>query len=676
MKWDGVVPSISLPGCVAILSYLVLYLTSWVLFVAALLFDFTISFTLSMTDLVNSFSVIQYGWEVFRNLINLFFILILVFISISTILQVDSYGYKKLLGKLVIAAILINFSMFFTKVIIDVSNITALVFYKQIMIEADANSSDAKAGDNAVSKGLVDASAGASNLTNNKLSLGIMNALGLQTIWGVAKDTGGGSPLGTASETSNNPAVNSGGAIAEKGGAGVGLNPWKMTLVGLGGSIFILMLSFIFFAASFMFLARTAVLIMLMVTSPIAFAANILPQTSGLSSRWWKRLNSAVLFAPVYMLLMFVTLKMVWGRGDKINDLLAIFSNNGDYGMSSVFFFFLLCFMLVMCLTAAASIGTVGAKTMNAWGKSLGTKAKKFASTRATAPVSYLADRASKSSILSRLPGGGMLLQGADKLAQSKLGGSSSYRSRVDADKKMYQARGDLIKKARTGELIRRAGETDDLFIKRKKAQEKEGGEAQREYFGINKNKFTNEVTSNSFNKGKQLAMQEIISKGMSAKEGAFADIENKVKKDALSALKEVDEVFGELGEDAAEISDFITKIENAPEKSSSMDLKGLNTVMEKITLPITRLASQISLNNQNAAALRAQAASLSAGDPALQIIEDRLKDLGKENFHLKNQRNKIKKASDGVEKNINRWQENDARRGTNSAIVENKPAK
>ena len=484
--WGGINVGFSLPGCIAIFSYFVLYLTSWILLVAASLFDYTIGYSLSMTDIVNSFSAIQYTWEVFRNLINLFFILILIFISISTILQVDAYGQKKLLGKLVLAAILINFSMFFTKVIIDVSNITALVFYKQIMLNADKKAGGVAAGDNAVSKTAVAAQSGASDMTNNHLALGIMNALGMQTVWGVAKNSKSGSTEAGATNVAkgsagNNPATNPSNTPAgTTGSAPVVLNPWNMILVGFGGSVFILILSFVFLAAAFMFLIRTAVLIILLMTSPIAFAANVLPQTSKLSASWWKRLTSAVLFAPVYMILMFITLKMLWGRSDNITNLLSMFSDNGapgwTAGLNSVFFFFLLCMMLGMTLTSAASIGAMGSTTMQKWGKDLSTGAKKraknFAINRTTAVPSRLADMASRSTLLGKMATsdsaigrfiGSRTLQGADAMAKSKLGGSSSYRDRVKEKEKGIEARAKLAE----ANIKKRPGESDIEYYNR-----------------------------------------------------------------------------------------------------------------------------------------------------------------------------------------------------------------
>ena len=496
---------VSVPGCIAIGSYEVLYLTSWVLFVAAMAFDWTIQWSLSMYDIINSFKAIQYGWETLRNVINLFFILILVYIAIATILRIENYGYEKLLSKLVIAAFLINFSMFFTKIIIDASNITAIVFYKQIMV-------DAKIAGSAGSSGAA-GSATASASQNNYLSLGIMNALGLQSVWGVVNNTK--NPTGTTGTTpaaGNNPAVTAGNSIATAAGSKPITDPWIMTLVGLGGSVFVLILSFVFFATTIMLLLRIVVLILLIITSPAAFAARVLPQTSKWSDKWWSQLTSNALFAPVYMILMFVTLKMVWGGNDRVgNNLLVLFTSTDGSGIQVIVFFILLCAMLIACLTVAASFGTLGAKTVSGWGKSLGGKAKdwtkNYAKSKAFAPVGWAADKASKSAFLSRLPGGGMLLQGADKLAQAKVGGSS-YRSRIEADKKTYKARGELIKKANTEEIVREIGEKEEDFQRRKKGAIAIGINAQQKYFGVDENGLKK---SEPFFKNKRLAAEDFL---------------------------------------------------------------------------------------------------------------------------------------------------------------------
>src|SRR3989344_575741 len=48
--------------------------------------------------------VVQIGWTISRDLANMFFILIMLLIAFGTVLRIDTYGWKKLIPKLVIAA--------------------------------------------------------------------------------------------------------------------------------------------------------------------------------------------------------------------------------------------------------------------------------------------------------------------------------------------------------------------------------------------------------------------------------------------------------------------------------------------------------------------------------------------------------------------------------------------
>lgn len=486
--WGGITVGLSIPGCIAIGSYFILYLSSWVLWVAALLFDITIDFSLSMHDTFARFSSIQYGWETFRNFVNLFFILILVYIAIATILRLDSYGYKKWLGRLVVAAILINFSMFFTKVIIDLSNMAAIVFYKQILNDAKVSAQNATVG---IKSGEVAGSSQNTSVLGREqyISFGIMNALGMQSIWGVANNQGGGTGgIGDTKTGGNDPAVKAANEVAAAGGvSGAGtLNPWTMTLVGLGGSVFVLFLSFIFIAAAGMFLIRTLVLIFLVILSPLAFAAKVLPQTEKYSGDWWKHLTSNALFAPVYMMMMYVTLQMLWGGGIKTGaGLLSLFSNESKTNDSAVaiMFFILICFMLIASLTVASSLGARGAKSFEGWGKQGRSWGKKLAFNRlkstamlpvrpATALTSRGFDKLSRSQTLAKMATGNSAigrfigsrsLQTADNLAQKKMGAEKTYREKIALDQKMNEARAKLAE----SNLKQQAGESDKAYYER-----------------------------------------------------------------------------------------------------------------------------------------------------------------------------------------------------------------
>ena len=68
------------------------------------------------------------GWGIIRDFSNLFFILIVVAIGIATALRIKQYEVKKTLPRLIVVAILINFSPVICGVLIDVSNILMSYF--------------------------------------------------------------------------------------------------------------------------------------------------------------------------------------------------------------------------------------------------------------------------------------------------------------------------------------------------------------------------------------------------------------------------------------------------------------------------------------------------------------------------------------------------------------------
>ena len=68
------------------------------------------------------------AWVVVRDLCNMFFILILLVIAFATILRLPNYEWKKLLPKLLIMAVLINFSKTICGLIIDFSQVIMMTF--------------------------------------------------------------------------------------------------------------------------------------------------------------------------------------------------------------------------------------------------------------------------------------------------------------------------------------------------------------------------------------------------------------------------------------------------------------------------------------------------------------------------------------------------------------------
>lgn len=90
------------------------------------------------SDFIHSGAVTN-GWVIVRDLCNMFFVLILLVIAFATILKIENYNVKKLLPKLLIMAVLINFSKTICGLIIDFSQVIMLTFVNGFKDMGSAN---------------------------------------------------------------------------------------------------------------------------------------------------------------------------------------------------------------------------------------------------------------------------------------------------------------------------------------------------------------------------------------------------------------------------------------------------------------------------------------------------------------------------------------------------------
>ena len=78
-------------------------------------------------DFIKSQPII-FGWVIVRDVCNMFFILILLIIAFGTILHIPQYNFKTLLPKLIIMAVLINFSKLICGFLIDFAQVEKIIF--------------------------------------------------------------------------------------------------------------------------------------------------------------------------------------------------------------------------------------------------------------------------------------------------------------------------------------------------------------------------------------------------------------------------------------------------------------------------------------------------------------------------------------------------------------------
>ncbi len=242
-----------------------------------LIFYVIIDFKDTLDDTLRISGAINTGWEVFRDFSNVLIIGIFVFIAISIILGLKEFGQKKLIANVLIVAILINFSLLFTKMIIDASNFTAFQIYRQMAISEGVQGTPDVAG-------------------------AFLAPMGITSVW---NDT-----LGVTRAVGNQ--------VAGANRANAASGAFAGYAFGLVGGIFLIAAAAVLLYGSFLIAARGILFIFLMLTAALAFATYLLPSLAkgeyGWSS-WWKSLLNNAIFAPLLMIFLAVSLSIVNAAG-------------------------------------------------------------------------------------------------------------------------------------------------------------------------------------------------------------------------------------------------------------------------------------------------------------------------------------------------------------------------
>ena len=279
-----------------------MWIASWFTWLAGAFLNMVILITVvNMSQLVDAMPVINDAWGIFRDLANIVFIFILLYIAVATILELN-LNTGKTLTRVIIAALLINFSLFFTNIIVDTSNILTLNLYNQIAEQAPSGT-------------ITDIDNGLSGVLYEKLKL--------TTLYDVE---GAKNSSDAAGKTVESFSIASGGNI------------FAYLPRVIGGVIILMTAALVLFIAAFLFLTRFVVIIFLMITAPIAFVAMILPQTAGTSKKWWAALSDQAVFAPVFMLLMIITIEVADSLNKGINLVLVNVGEGVTGGLASALF--------------------------------------------------------------------------------------------------------------------------------------------------------------------------------------------------------------------------------------------------------------------------------------------------------------------------------------------------
>ena len=253
------------------------------------LLNATMTATLNMSTIVNNTPAIGVAWTTIRDFGSVFIIFMLLDVSIRMILG-GGESVGKLIKNIVIAGILINFSLFFTKLAVDASNIISLSFYNAIAPSGLGHTGTSVNSSNSLGGSFVNLVSGAFN--DGGLSNVFMQSLDLQGFANASK----------ASNTLNS---------TDSATTGGGISYWDITLANTGGAILMFFAAISFLVAAIAFAVRIGVLIMLMAFSPILFIGLIFPDLEKYRKKWMGLLYSMCLFMPIYLLLMYVAVSVL-----------------------------------------------------------------------------------------------------------------------------------------------------------------------------------------------------------------------------------------------------------------------------------------------------------------------------------------------------------------------------
>ncbi len=210
-----------------------------------------------MSDNYRNLAPLKATWGVIRDIANMSFIFVLLYAGIKTILGQEKNS-QEVIKNVIIAAVLMNFSLFLTGVVIDISNALSVTLYDAIVPGVAAKGFQLQSG----------------------LSSAFMEHLKVQSLYKVATE----------------------------------IDVPGIIMVGIMGSIMLLITSFVFFAVAIMFVIRYVVLLLVLILSPIYFVSLALPkgvEMDGYKNQWLNSLLGQAFFAPIYLLITWIAVQVM-----------------------------------------------------------------------------------------------------------------------------------------------------------------------------------------------------------------------------------------------------------------------------------------------------------------------------------------------------------------------------
>ena len=209
----------------------------------------------NFNDFVNARAV-AIGWVMVRDLSNIFFVFVMLLIAFGTLFNIQTYEYKKLLPKLIIAVVLVNFSKMIVGLFIDFGQVIMLTFVNAFK----------------------DVAAGA-----------IVNGLGLERMFELRDML--------------------------KNTEGVDINDWSIFGSTVLAFIMLTIAAVVILTMIVVLLFRIIMLWVLVIFSPFAFVASLIPnnplQKVSMFAQYWGNLSKYIIVGPILAFFLWLSFSIL-----------------------------------------------------------------------------------------------------------------------------------------------------------------------------------------------------------------------------------------------------------------------------------------------------------------------------------------------------------------------------
>lgn len=242
------------------------YIGVWVLWGGTALVNYALSPTQFATH-----DLVKFGWPIMQGIANLGFILALLAIAFGTTLQLQDFTARRMLPRLLFAALLINFSLLLGTIIVDGSRLLMAIEIRVLGAGGQAQ------------EGVTDISAvGNAILGNSGLDQALTHALHRLPGFLSPIEFGLTQPLSDG---------------------------WTGLMMALFAAILVWGTALGFIIIGVMLIVRHIAILLLLIASPFAFLAIAIPRADGIARQWWGQFLKYVLYGPAVLFLLILLMR-------------------------------------------------------------------------------------------------------------------------------------------------------------------------------------------------------------------------------------------------------------------------------------------------------------------------------------------------------------------------------